>query len=666
MKQTIKQAILDSLCIYDGFVPSNGKKPKEKLKDRDEIYSFDDVEALNGFVGVLKENIISVDVDDPEQAEILYKIVEAEGINCIVRKTTRGLHFYFINPLDGTNKQHTYTAIGIVVDFIKGNGKTKAEPVKIDGKYRDVLMSCSIDELDPLPTWLYPIGKNDPGLLGLQDGEGRNPALYNHILPLQSAGLSQEEIKKALEIINQHIFKEPVLERELETIYRDDAFKKISFMDGKKFKPMKMAEYLQRQYYISIIHDNLSIYKGGVYLTERNNRAIHQVMNKEYIDIKKNEAIEVIYKLEVTSPVKEVSKEPKIIFSNGIYNVDTKLMEPHSPDYVSLNKIPWSYNPNSYDEELDKALNDITCNDKNIRAVIEELFGACLYSNIDNRFNRIFMFTGSNILDNGSNGKSTILELLYNVLGKDNTSNLSLEDLTKQFKPIQLKNKLANIGDDIDKRDIDSTGLLKKLVTGEGFNAEAKGKDGVDIKNYANLIFSANTVPKINDFTYGMKRRLMFIPFEAVFTSGKNENKDIKFKAENGDRSYIEYMIKLAIDGLYRLLNNGGYTKSHKVDKIMKNFEEYNNPVLSFLNTEYQTDDGNYDELLYKDDNDYSNNTKDVFLRFSAWCIENNIKNKLEQKQFTEQVNNITGFSKKQVKPTIKGKRVSKYIWYKK
>ena len=53
------------------------------------------------------------------------------------------------------------------------------------------------------------------------------------------------------------------------------------------------------------------------------------------------------------------------------------------------------------------------------------------------------------LVGDGSNGKSTLLDMVKEMLGEENISNLSLLDLEHSFRPAELEHKLANIGDDI-------------------------------------------------------------------------------------------------------------------------------------------------------------------------------------------------------------------------
>lgn len=102
-----------------------------------------------------------------------------------------------------------------------------------------------------------------------------------------------------------------------------------------------------------------------------------------------------------------------IAFRNGLYDLATDELLPFSPDHVITNMIPWDYNPEAYSELCDKTLNKISCQDDEIRALLEECIGYCFFR--QNELSKSFFLTGS-----GSNGKSTFLDMVKNVLGRPN------------------------------------------------------------------------------------------------------------------------------------------------------------------------------------------------------------------------------------------------------
>ena len=71
--------------------------------------------------------------------------------------------------------------------------------------------------------------------LDMRAGDGRNQALFNYILTLQSEDFTKEEARETIRMINRYVLEDPLSDRELETILRDEAFKKPIFFKGKNF-----------------------------------------------------------------------------------------------------------------------------------------------------------------------------------------------------------------------------------------------------------------------------------------------------------------------------------------------------------------------------------------------------------------------------------------------
>ena len=76
--------------MFKGYLKTNGKVPQEKMQDM-RSYPPD----RGDYAGVLSDDMIQIDVDNKEHAEIVYKIITELEINCNVLKTARGMHFYF-------------------------------------------------------------------------------------------------------------------------------------------------------------------------------------------------------------------------------------------------------------------------------------------------------------------------------------------------------------------------------------------------------------------------------------------------------------------------------------------------------------------------------------------------------------------------------------------
>ena len=601
--------------LYKGYTKNEGKKPLDKIKGATSFRTLEEAQQFDSYGGVLADNILLIDVDDPEQSEILMDIIEDFQINCRVIQTSRGRHFLFVN--DGIEKGGTglKLACGLTAD-IKIGSKNAVECLKIDGEER--FCEWDSDEYDTLPTWLRPVN-TDMKLFGLGEGDGRNETLYSYILVLQYAAMMKEDIIKTLEIINTYIFKTPLPDSEMQTICRDDAFAKPIFKEGRTFLHDKFALYLKNTNYIKRISGQLHIYKDGVYVSGY--RELEAAMIRLMPESKDAQRREVLKYLEIICGDDCKQADANLIaFANGIYNITTKELQDFSPDIVVTNQIPWDYNPDAYSEICDHTLNKIACKDADIRALLEEMIGYCFYRK--NELSKAFICTGTK-----SNGKSTFLEMIQNVLGQGNYAALGLDELDEKFATFTMAGKLANIGDDISDEFLQgrSVALFKKLVSGNMIKGEIKNNPEIFFfKPTVKLIFSANDIPRMKDKTGAVLRRLIIVPFNATF-SKNDEDYDPYIIWKLKERPVMEYLIKIGIDGLHRVIEHSAFTTSAKVEREIQEYEELNDPMTLFLQ------DVEALEIL-------NHETKDVHVRYQVFCNSLNVM-PMGLPQFSREIN---------------------------
>lgn len=585
--------------LYKGYVKTKNKKCIEKFKNVKNLKSYDDVKNLNEFAGILDKNIVLIDIDNENESEILFNIVKDKKINTRVIKTTRGMHFYFKNDERiQSNKTDTKLFLGINSD-IKIGSRNSYSIVKFGGKERPIIYDS--ESLDTVPKFLLPtIYKFD--FLDLEEGDGRNQELFNYILILQSNGFSKEEVRECIRLINSYVISEPMSENELETILRDEAFKDKIFFKNKKFLFDKFSNFIVSNSHIKRINSRLHVYKNGVYIDGQ--EEIEREMIKSIPSLKRNQRSECLAYINLLVSEDNKLLNPNLIaFSNGIYDLDSNEILNFSPEIMIRNKINYDYFDGAYDELCDKTLNKISCNDKEIRMLLEELIGYCFFTR--NELGKAFILVGDK-----ANGKSTFLSLLQVLLGDDNISSLDLSELGDRFKTAELFGKLANIGDDIGDEFVANPALFKKLVTGDRVNVEKKGQDPFEFNNYSKFIFSANQIPRIKDRTGAVQRRLIIIPFNANF-SKDDPDFDPYIKDKLLKKSSLEYLIRLGINGLKRVLKNKSFTKSEKVQKELDEYEKNNNPILLFF------DEVNKEEII-------NESVPVVYRMYTVFCSENN------------------------------------------
>ena len=597
------------IALYKGYLRGESKHAATKIIGK-KLLSFETVRKEQSYVGVLSNEYIMVDVDNKEDANKLLNIIDDQNIKCSVLETNHGMHFYFGDYELRSNKIKWWSAVGIMCDYKLGI-KNTADPLRIDGHSRKWLRKTTT--YSPFPIWLTPISNKQNNLDGMREGEGRNQKLFNYILTLQNVGMSREQIKDTIRLINKHILADPLPGSEINTILRNDAFLKESFFNKGTFLHDKFAKFLISEHHIILIANTLHIYKDGVYSDDVSE--IEKAMIQHISSLNQARRREVLAYLQLQAEEKQLADVNYIAVHNGIYNLDKDELQPFTPDIILKNKIPVDFVAGAYSEVTDHTLNKIAVNDQRIRLIFEEIFGYVLFRR--NEIGKAFILTGD-----GSNGKSSFLKIIRDLIGTDNTSSLDLKELSQRFKTAELFGKLANIGDDISNEFIKDNSEFKKLTTGEPLNVERKGKDPFDFANYAKLIFSANKMPRINDTSNGLTRRLMFIPFKAKFSVNDADFDPFITDKLQSDES-MQYVLQLGIKGLRRLLKNHKFTSSKAVSDEADKYEELNNPIIAYLKEESP--------------NLIGESAKDSFNLYLTWCTDNGYK-AVSQIQFSREV----------------------------
>ena len=572
----------------------NGGKPWEEVKDFDNI------------ARIVPKPFIVLDFDTKSDADIMMKIIEGEDLKCKVMKTDRGIHVYFKseNPWKCFKKERL--ACGIYSDC-KSHSKHAYTVIRRNGIDREWIRECPDDEVTDVPPFLRPVKcGNMFSFKGMGDGDGRNQELFNYILTLQERGLKKAEVIQTLGIINKYVFADSLPESELHTICREDAFmsdeevEKQQAVSG-KFDHAKFARAMMNKFNILFYHDCFYIYDNGYYREGR--KIIKRKMIELFDGITKHQKAEVIDYLATQCDIDEVKVDKyNINLENCRLNVATGEVSEHDPRYMDFNRIPVKYDPDVKCPEVDKIIDKVFCHDKELVTLFHEMLGSCLIKH--NKYQKAFIFVGS-----GSNGKSTILEMIMSWIGKDNYSTIDIGDLTNdRFAPVNLENKMINIGDDCNDSMLRNTGTLKKIFAGQEIRVQHKGEDSFNIIPHATHIFSSNELFKSRDKTDGFYRRLVFMPMMATF-SPTDKDFDPLIEKKLTTEEAKTHILNLAIKGAQKLIRDGRFIEPEVVTKMLERYKIDNTVSLQYI------EDAGVDI-------DYCLNTscRDLYLNFTEWC----------------------------------------------
>jgi putative DNA primase/helicase len=600
------------------YIELDGKVPK---------HSFDTFSTTHEHyqdAGIILNNKIVV-VDFDQAASVAKEILKEHPTLAV--HTTRGMHLYYRRPKGLVIKNWTgkLTVSGVAVDY-KTGPKSMAS-IKQNGKMRKMSNEHYLTNLDgvpDLPILLYP-SKLKESLYDLSDGQGRNSALFTHLLTSKEM-YADVDIHSLSEFINKSVFATPLSKSELTTLVESVGSKKTNTENNKWLNPKDIvmtSEVLAEKLDIKYYQQRLYFKHVDHYICDNNKllREIDkhiQLKPSQHNDLMKLFPIKAEYIEEGDFPIKLHGGH--ILDEGEVVKVDIGF----TPYYLDIR-----YDDQIYDEKVDKFLDFLSMDRKDLRLVIEEMLGHTLMTS---RFpHKVFFLQGSS----GANGKSTFLKMIGEFVG-DLASQLTLNDFNDATSVAFLDGKLVNIGDDIDASYLEQSKNFKTLASGDPIMVRPIYSLPFKLKNRATLIFTCNEMPTFKDKSGGIARRVVVIPCE---NSVKERDHEIDQHLSSDQAK--SYLLKLALQGIARIKENGGkLTESLTIQAKTKEYFSETDNVVSFT-----------EEITIDD-----KSVQTIFRQYVAYCELNGYK-AVGKTEFGRRIKSL-GYESKQIWKDGKNQRI--------
>jgi putative DNA primase/helicase len=294
--------------------------------------------------------------------------------------------------------------------------------------------------------------------------------------------------------------------------------------DKKSDLAAKVAENLLNDNHFATLNgtEEVLIYKDGVYSEGGETYIKRPVqLNLQPNEVTRQLVSEVIGHVQRSTYVKHsdfFTESPYLVVQNGLLNAETEKIEPHTPDFYSLSRLSVLFVPRLDCPTFKRFLGEVLYPED--IPVVQEWIGYCLHRGYPAQV--AILFVGE-----GNNGKSTLISTIQALLGKDNVSAVSLQELeVNRFAKADLFGKLANLYADLPDSALKSVGTFKMLTGGDPIRGERKFQNSFLFVNGAKLTFSCNVVPEVYEDTTAFFRRWIIIQFPNIF-DGEKADKDL-------------------------------------------------------------------------------------------------------------------------------------------
>lgn len=316
-----------------------------------------------------------------------------------------------------------------------------------------------------------------------------------------------------------------------------------------------------------------------------------------------NTCIDLVCKL---APVSEggMSRLPanKIIFDNGVLDIDTGYLEVHSKSYLTTNILPYNYNPGAYCPEWLAFLYVTLEGDQERIGLLQEWIGYLLTS--DYRHHKVMMLLGPRRC-----GKGTIGRVIQQVVGETNFSGGSLTSFAADSFIDSLRNKPVMFIGDAEKRVAPAkvNQVIERIKSISGNDSVAFDRKFISHMSETlptRITIATNSVPNLFDDSGALASRLLLLPFNVSFYGREDLLLFNRLVPE------LSGIAAWALEGLRRLQHNGRFVEPAASQSEMQYISEAYSPLTRFLN----------EACICTPDSEST--TGDLYAVYRVWCLD--------------------------------------------
>lgn len=241
--------------------------------------------------------------------------------------------------------------------------------------------------------------------------------------------------------------------------------------------------------------------------------------------------------------------ERVIPFRNGLLDLATWELLPHTPDFVCPWSLPYDHDPGATCREWLATLDAVYEGDPERIGLLQEWCGYCMSS--DTSQHKLLGLTGVQ-----RSLKSTILGILRLLVGEANTAACRMASLGTRFGLQPLVGKPLAVVSEVEL-DADNTAAIVETVkgiTGEDLSlVDRKGLPAISVKLPTRLVFAANKMPLLFDGSSALADRLLLLEHRRSWLGREDRDLPGRLAAE------VEGIAVWALEGLRRLRGRGRF-----------------------------------------------------------------------------------------------------------
>lgn len=556
-------------CGSVGKHPRSQQGFKDATTDESSIRSWwtDWPNANIGIVTGKASRLLVIDVDGPQGKTSLNQLQEEHGFLPLTLQATtgKGFHLYFQLPED-IEISCSVGKLGEGID-VRGEGGYVIAPPSLHAFGTSYTWSNKGTKLAELPQhWVdlltkgnkfdskkgeTPTDMSENGFCPPSIPEGtRNNTLFQRAARLNANGLPQEEIAGILSEWNETECSAPLKDCELKRVGESAAsYNRPSF----PLTDMGNAErFVSHSHEVVRYCDDYGkwfCYENGKWYMDKGSRVLQfakqtvrsilkeaaestsQTLYRDLLShARKSESARSLNSLvslaksdpKIAVSLEEFDADPLLLnVQNGVVDLRTGHLIPHSPKYLCTRMAKVSYDKEAECKEFLRFLDTVTEGDPELKRYLQVLAGYVLTGLTSEQ--AFFMIMGR-----GANGKSTLVHILTDMMG-DYAMTTPSSTFTVH-KNESIRNDLARLNgarlvttSEFDPGQVMSEALMKQSTGGERIASRFLQNEYFEYYPIFKIVSTTNHLPKIRGSDIGIWRRVQVIPFNHQLSENKQD-----------------------------------------------------------------------------------------------------------------------------------------------
>ncbi|HTE68424.1 MAG TPA: phage/plasmid primase, P4 family, partial [Actinomycetes bacterium] len=287
------------------------------------------------------------------------------------------------------------------------------------------------------------------------------------------------------------------------------------------------AEIMRAQPIALTAENRIALYRDGAYQRDSSalNAAFTRVVGEDYRRAFRDDTEGFLAGTLYNDGVRLPDRAPTALLNvaNGMLDLTTGALLPHDPSYLSSVQLPVAWEPAAtcpvYEAWLAAQAGDQADD-------LEEVVATMLDPS-RTPAKAGFLFGPS------KSGKSTFVRIAEAVAGKDNTSAVTLAQLSdNRFAAINVYGKILNASSEVRAGHVEDIAIFKQMTGNDPIEGERKYVQPFKFYNQALFLFAANELPTVGESSRAYSQRIKPFRFARSFAGAEDDRIETAMLAE--------------------------------------------------------------------------------------------------------------------------------------